>query len=201
MEHYRLDVREIVFTSNWFLYKARHSEEVNTMGDIRLFVSHSHDDKQIAAALIDVIEATMVPRERILCTSHDNPKYREPEGVDVSGYLRDHLTQSSCVLGLLTPNSMKSPWCLFELGGAWAMAKQTYPLLAGGLLPENLPAALKGTDAAQLSEANEIRRVLANVRRTLGWNERVKGSAANELDALVNLVRRSWVAGLLQRDE
>jgi len=171
------------------------------MGDIRLFVSHSHDDKQIAAALIDVIEATMVPRERILCTSHDNSKYREPPGEDVSRYLRDHLTQSSCVLGLLTPNSIKSPWCLFELGGAWAMAKQTYPLLAGGLLPESLPAALKGTDAAQLSQADEIRRVLANVRRTLGWDERVKGSAANELAALVNLVRRSWVADLLQPDE
>ena len=50
------------------------------MGDIRLFISHSHDDKKIAAALVDVIEATMVPRERILCTSHDFPKYREPEG-------------------------------------------------------------------------------------------------------------------------
>jgi hypothetical protein len=61
------------------------------MGNIRLFLSHSHADKEIAAALVDVIEATMVPRERILCTSHDNPKYREPEGVDVSSYLRDHL--------------------------------------------------------------------------------------------------------------
>jgi hypothetical protein len=165
------------------------------MGDIRLFVSHSHDDKEIAAALVDVIEATMVPRERILCTSHENSKYREPEGVDVSRYLRDHLTQSSCVLGLWTPNSMKSPWCLFELGGAWALATRTYPLLAGGLSQESLPAALKGTDAAQLTEAEEIRRVMANVRRTLGWDERVKGSAAKEIDDLANLVRSSrWAS-------
>ena len=52
------------------------------MGDIRLFVSHSHKDKEIAAGLVDVIEATTVPRERILCTSHDNKKYREPNDVD-----------------------------------------------------------------------------------------------------------------------
>ena len=158
------------------------------MGDIRLFVSHSHDDRKIAAALVDVIEATMVPRERILCTSHDNPKYREPAGEDVSRYLRDHLTQSSCVIGLLTPNSMKSPWCLFELGGAWALATRTYPLLAGGLSQKDFPAALKGTDAAQLTEAEEIRRVLANVRRALGWDERVKGSSAKEIDHLLYLV-------------
>ena len=161
------------------------------MGDIRLFVSHAHKDKEIAAALVTVIEAMMVPRERILCTSHDNSKYREPEGVDVSRYLRDHLTQSSCVLGLLTPNSRKSPWCLFELGGAWALATRTYPLLAGGFSSEELPAALEGTDAAQLTEAEEIRRVLANVRRALGWDERIKGSAAKELDDLVDCVRRS----------
>ena len=165
------------------------------MGDIRLFVSHSHDDKKIAAALVEVIEATMVPRERILCTSHKNPKYRYPKGVDVNRYLRDHLTQSSCVLGLWTPNSKKSHWCWFELGGAWALATRTYPLLEGGLSEKNLPKALKGTDAAQLTEAEEIRRVLANVRRALGWDERVRGSAAKELDALVNLARRSrWAS-------
>lgn len=162
------------------------------MGDIRLFLSHSHADKEIAVALVDAIEATMVPRERILCTSHHKEKYREPEGVDVGKYLRDHLTQSSCVIGLVTPNSMKSPWCLFELGGAWALATRTYPLLAGGVLQENLPAALRGTDAAQLTEPEEIRRVLANVRGALGWDERVKGSGEKEIDALVSRVRSFW---------
>jgi hypothetical protein len=163
------------------------------MGDIRLFVSHAHSDKEIAVALVKAIEAAMVPRERILCTSHPNPDYREPEGVDVVQSLRDHLTQSSCVLGVLTPSSMKSPWCLFELGGAWARATRTYCLLAGGLSQESLPAALKGTDAARLTEPEEIRRLLANVRQALGWDERIKGSAAKEIDDLVNLVRRcSW---------
>jgi hypothetical protein len=163
------------------------------MGDIRLFVSHAHSDREIAVALVKVIEAVMVPRERILCTSHPDPKYREPDDVDVVKALRDHLTQSSCVLGVLTPSSMKSPWCLFELGGAWAKATRTYCLLAGGLSQESLPAALKGTEAARLTEPEEIRRVLANVRRALGWDERMKGSAVKEIDELVNLVRGcSW---------
>jgi hypothetical protein len=163
------------------------------MGDIRLFVSHAHSDREIAVALVKAVEAAMVPRERILCTSHPDPKYREPEGVDVVKALRDHLTQSSCVLGVLTPSSMKSPWCLFELGGAWARATRTYCLLAGGVSPESLPAALKDTDAARLTEPEDIRRVLANLRRALGWDERIKGSAAKEIDDLVNLVREcSW---------
>jgi len=165
------------------------------MGDIRLFVSHASRDQEIAAALIKVIEAAMVPQGRILCTSHPDPKYREPKGVDVIKYLRDHLTQSSCVLGVITPNSINRPWCLFELGGAWALAKQTYCLLAGELSQKSLPAALEGTDAAQLTEPEEIRRVLANLRQTLVWEERGKGSAGKEIDDLVNLVRRcSWAS-------
>jgi len=164
------------------------------MGDIRLFVSHAHSDREIAVALVKAIEAAMVPRERILCTSHPNRRYREPKGADVVKHLREHLTQSACVLGVLTPSSLKSPWCLFELGGAWALATRTYCLIAGDLQGD-LPAALKGTEAARLTEPEEIRRVLANLRQALGWDERIKGSAAKEIDNLVNVVRRrKWVA-------
>jgi hypothetical protein len=158
------------------------------MGDIRLFVSHAHKDKEIAMALVDTIEAAMVPEARILCTSHDKPQYREPDNVDISEVLRDHLVQSSCVLAVLTPNSLKSPWCLFELGGAWVRATQTYPLLAGGLSKEDLPAALKGNEAIQLTEPDEIRRLFTDLRQFLNWRIRNTGSADKEIDHLVKIV-------------
>jgi hypothetical protein len=164
------------------------------MGAIRLFVSHAHKDKLIATALVDVIEAALdTPHRAILCTSHDDPEYREPENVDVSKYLREHLSESGCVLGVLTPNSIKSPWCLFELGGAWAKVTQTYPLLAGGLSKESLPAALKGKDAAQLTEPEDIRRVLADISETLEWKMRSAGSATTRIDDLIEIVHEcSW---------
>jgi hypothetical protein len=164
------------------------------MGAIRLFVSHAHKDKLIAMALVDVIEAALeAPNRAILCTSHDDPKYREPDNVNISKYLREHLSESGCVLGVLTPNSIKSPWCLFELGGAWAKVTQTYPLLAGGLSKESLPAALKGKDAAQLTEPEDIRRVLADISEILKWKMRSTGSAATRIDDLIEVVHEySW---------
>ena len=163
------------------------------MGDFRLFISHAHRDKEIAAALVSVIEAAMERAQGILCTSHDDPQYREPGDVDVTEYLRTHLKQSGCVIGVLTPNSLKSPWCLFELGGAWALTTRTYALLAGGLSKEDLPAALKGGEAARLAEPGEVRRVLEDVGRHLDWLERAPGSAEDEIRHLVELVRgRTW---------
>ena len=158
------------------------------MGDIRLFVSHAHKDKDIAVALVDAVEAFMVPTASILCTSHPKREYREPENEDVSKHLLRHLRDSPCVLGVLTPNSVMSPWCLFELGGAWALASRTYPLLAGGLSKESLPAALNGTDAAQLTEPEEIGKILDDLSKALGWKRRT-GSAQKEIDHLVEVVR------------
>ncbi len=163
------------------------------MGDIRLFVSHAHSDKEIAMALVDVIEAAMVPEARILCTSHDKPEYREPDNVDISQALRDHLVQSSCVLAILTPNSLKSPWCLFELGGAWARATQTYPLLAGRLSKDDLPAALKGNAASHLTNPKEILSTVVSLREFLDWQIRNSGLAEEEIKRLVEVVLRcSW---------
>ena len=54
------------------------------MGDIRLFVSHAHKDKEIAAALVTVIEAMMVPRP--LIATH-NLRLRTPHPVKLRSLL------------------------------------------------------------------------------------------------------------------
>lgn len=170
------------------------------MGNIRLFVSHAHKDKEIAVALVEVIEAALdrpkpQPQkkqegERILCTSHDNKvAYGYPEEFkDVTEFLKDHLGQSAVVLGVLTPNSNESKWCLFELGGAWALAKKTYILIAG-LTQVDLPAALKGTLPSKLTNPEDIQRVLKNLSKDLGWKTRDEGAAAQEINRLIDTVR------------
>jgi hypothetical protein len=156
------------------------------MGDIRLFVSHAHKDKKLAAALVEVIEAAMVKQHRILCTKHEKEEYSYPENEDVREHLRAHLSQSAVVLALLTPNSLASPWCLIELGGAWVLAKRTYLLFAGGISQESLPPALNRPDAIaiQLEKPEDIQKLLAKLYLDLGWPPRYQGSAIDRLVAL-----------------
>lgn len=158
------------------------------MGDIRLFVSHAEEDADIALGLVRIVEAAMdVPEQTILCTSA--PGYGLAIGADVAEHLRQHLTQASCVAAVLTPHSLSSKWCLFELGGAWARATHTYPLLAGGLIQDDLPAALAGRLGGQLGDPKALRQLVRDLSRRLGWPERDAAAAEREIDRLVAIVR------------
>jgi hypothetical protein len=175
------------------------------MGDIHLFISHSHKDKNIAADLVSVVEAALIPpddKKRILCTSHDNEKYHPGyrAGQDVSPILREHLSESSCVLGVLTPESLGSRWVMFELGGAWAKATLTLPLLARGVSLSDLsdmPTALSRDQAVNLTEPDDIRKMIKQLEATLeklGWKDR--DSAISEIDRLKSEIDRLTMAAL-----
>ena len=145
------------------------------MGDVRLFVSHAHKDGEIAAGMVDLIETALVRNGRILCTSHpDQREYGYPNSnrIDVSDHLREHLSESSCVVAILTPYSLESRWCLFELGGAWARATKTYSLVAGGVTPAHLPAALAGRPFGKLDDEQDLLHLLLTLSRGLGWQPR-----------------------------
>jgi hypothetical protein len=72
-------------------------------------------------------------------------------------------------VAILTPHSLESRWCLFELGGAWARATKTYPLVAGGVMQAHLPAALKGKVFGKLDDPQDLRRLLLNLSMRLRW--------------------------------
>ena len=157
------------------------------MGAIQLFVSHAHKDADIAGALVRIVDtALQVPPNSILCTSA--PGYGLRLGADVSDHLRVHLSQASCVIAVLTPYSLSSKWCLFELGGAWARSTSTYPLLAGGLTQEDLPAALTGTLGGQLSNAQDLRALLIDLERQLSWKEKNREAAEHEIAEFIKTV-------------
>ena len=174
------------------------------MGNIRLFVSHSHEDHEIATGIVDLIETALVRDGRILCTSHANRQdygYPDSDRIDVSEHLREHLSEASCVVALLTPYSLESRWCLFELGGAWARATKTYPLLAGRITQAHLPAALKGKLFGMLDNPQDLRRLLWNLRTQLRWDERNMELATGDRDGrdAADVGRQVFTIGQLVR--
>jgi hypothetical protein len=171
-------------------YLAKISAEARASASpVKLFISHAHRDRELAALLVEAIGLAMeVPRSAIRCTSV--PGYELDLGAMPADVLRRELSSTTCVIALLTPHSLASEWCQFELGAAWVLAKETLPLLAGRVRSNDLPAAFRGAAAGEVADLVTLQRLLDQLRARLGWPERSnRAESLAKLKALADRAR------------
>jgi hypothetical protein len=155
---------------------------------VELFVSHAHGDRDLAQQLVSAIEVGFhVPTDAIRCASV--PGYDFQPGTDFIQALREELTGAQCVVGLWTPTSMKSQWCLFELGAAWGLAHKTLFLTLGDEALRDPPAGFRAIQASQMNDAGQLRRCLGQLERITGWKTKNRNAAESKLDDLVEFAK------------
>jgi hypothetical protein len=160
---------------------------------VRLFISHAHADAELASRLVDVINAGLeVPAGALRCTSV--PGYQLDLGAMAPDVLRRELGSAACVLAVLTPNSLSNDWVLFELGAAWANAKLSIPLLAGGLQDKDIPGPFRGAAGGQLTTPTTLDRMIDQLEKVLGWRQRNDLSARNKRYDLVKYMETKTFA-------
>src|SRR5262249_15975316 len=93
------------------LEKTQPATTMNRPQTIRDFVSHSSADREVAAALIDLLrDALALPPEQIRCTSVDG--YRLPSGANTNEQLRAEIHETEIFVALLTEASIGSTYVL-----------------------------------------------------------------------------------------
>ena len=126
---------------------------------MRIFISHSSRDAELARALIDLLQAALpIASDEIRCSSVDG--YRLPGGVSIDQQLRSEVHEAGLVIGLLTPNSLASAYVSFELGARWGAKKPMIPLLAGGATPDILEGPLGGINALDCRSDGQIHQLV-----------------------------------------
>jgi hypothetical protein len=135
---------------------------------VRLFISHSHRDEDLAARLVEALTANLeIPSGELRCTSV--PGYQLELGTKAPDVLRRELGSAVAVIALLTPNSLAAEWVHFELGAAWANAKLPIPLLVGDLEDKHIPGPFRGAAGAQLALPVTLDRLIDQLHRELHW--------------------------------
>jgi hypothetical protein len=132
-----------------------------TSGERKLLVliSHSSKDELLASALIDLLRSALgLSPNQIRCSSVDG--YRLPAGVNTDAQLRAEVTASKVLLGVITPNSLASPYVLFELGARWGAGAVMIPLLAG-VTPDKLRGPLSGMNTLLCSSEEQLHQALS----------------------------------------
>jgi len=155
---------------------------------VRLFISHAHRDADLASRVVEVISTGLeVPAKELRCTSV--PGYQLDLGTMAPEALRRELGSAACVVAVLTPNSLGNDWVLFELGAAWANAKVSIPLLAGGLQDKDIPGPFRGAAGGQLSSAATLDHMIDQLEKLLGWRQRTDLAGRNKRYELVDYVK------------
>jgi TIR domain len=154
---------------------------------VEVFISHAHEDGELARRLVRAIQAGLqIPSEAIRCTSC--PGYDLAPGTDFIEALKNELTGAACVVGLWTAQSVKSQWCLFELGAAWGLAQKTFFLSQGAEALRDPPAGFRSIQASQLADAGQLRRFLEQLAIIIRRPIANRAAAERELDDLAKSV-------------
>ena len=160
--------------------------------NIKVFISHSSADLEIAKALIELLRDSMpeLHPDNIRCTSV--PGYKLPGGSDTDDELRPEMRNAPVFIGLLTNQSLASTYVLFELGARWGASLRFTPLVAAGLLTSGLKAPLNGKHAQSCDSETDLHQMLGEIGELL----RLKVVGANVYDGhLKKLVEISKAEG------
>lgn len=152
---------------------------------IKVFISHTSADSDLALALIRLLRSALRLTEHdIRCTSVSG--YKLEPGADTETTLRREVNETSVLIGLLTPESIRSSYVLFELGARWGIERSLIPLLAHGASYSSLPGPLQSKNALNADARGDLEDMLYKLSTDLGV-ELAKASAIGaDLDAVVS---------------
>ena len=128
----------------------------------RIFISHSSNDEDLAAALIDLLQSALPDLwsdpNPIRCTSV--PGYKLEGGADTDTVLREEIRDADVFIGLLTPKSLNSTYVLFELGARWGLQTVIKPLISG-FPKSDVKAPLSRLHIQSCDEPNDLHQLLS----------------------------------------
>lgn len=153
---------------------------------MRVFVSHSSKDKKLTDLLVVLLRnALNLSSGDIRYTSAAG--YGLKTGETILEALRRDVLKASAVIGLLTPNSLKSTWAIFELGARWGSGQRFFPLCAAGVTPHDLPEPIKSLSALECSDKSQLLKLLEDVARELDQDLEDASTFMEQIDELAAL--------------
>lgn len=140
-----------------------------------VFISHfANDDGDIAAKLKLWIETQYKTKiAQVFVSSSENDGYSEnsiKSGMLATSEIGKNLKSFDVLISLLTPNSIKRPWVIFESGVGFGRGKHFIPILCRKLDRKSMDIhnPLKDLQVRSASKPEEFETILRELDKALG---------------------------------
>jgi hypothetical protein len=132
-----------------------------------VFISHATDDKAVVDLLIDLVETGMgISSSQIFCTALEGMGI--PAGSNFIEFIRGQIQQPKAVVLLLTQTYVTRPFCLAELGAAWAMGHHVFPLVLPPLRVGDIGDVLATSQMLRINDPNALNQLHVELTAALG---------------------------------
>lgn len=159
-------------------------KELKDLEELDVFISHSSFDIKFIEKLVELLRSSLnMPAKKIRCSSVDG--YRLSVGANTDEQLRKEVHDAKILIGVITPNSIKSAYVLFELGARWGAKKKMFPILACGADPSVLGGPLKAINSLDCANASQIHQLIDEISSVLQISKESPTSYQNNVDQLI----------------
>ena len=148
------------------------------MSDI--FVSHAAPDKVLVDKFVDLLIATLnITSDRFFCTSLEGLGIKP--GEDFLSTIKSNIQSPKLVVFLITPNYLRSQFCLCEMGASWAMSHEVVILKTSNVSLSDLSSIVSSNQIVDIQDfsllggvADKIKSILRLEFSTARWTVKCK---------------------------
>ena len=154
---------------------------------MKIFISHSHQNSAIAKALVDMLLSWLsLADSDIRCTSV--PGHQLRFGQSIAELLKSDINEAPALIALISEESLNSNWVMFELGAAWGLGRNIYPILGPNVQSRDLPGPLGNLPCIEIESPDASSRtsdLLQQLAEDLSVDSKGGGKAQANLDAFL----------------
>jgi TIR domain len=152
------------------------------MARTKIFISHVHEDADLAVNLKGLIEDSVSGAIEVFVSSAPQSLAL---GVDWFQTIRENIQNANGFIILLTPDSLNRPWVNFEAGAAFGRDVRLVPVCTRGLKVRHVAAPLSTRQILEVHTEDDIRRLVQELAHPYGYTPKIDQSRMQAVAGLI----------------
>lgn len=128
----------------------------------KIFISHSSLDSKIGESLLDALVELGISKDEVFYSSNFHTGVGL--GRNFPNEVKENLKSCELIIFILTKNFYRSPFCMNEMGVAWAFDKPFIPILLDGLEYKDMQGFIDNHYIAIQPNKNEMYKVFSYLK-------------------------------------